>query len=381
MKLIDIFENVLKYLSIGICLVIAFLVGRWSKQGLKDYTFSLHLQNKKLVNIRKEINLLLTVQHAIHLSNIVLCAGFFGLICHFVADSHETKNFSDGNFWSQLFLEAIKLRYGILMIAVAFLSYYLTSKLILCRIEVLEAKKKNLVVSRVNFMRNLLKDLGDDLTESIRQILTKELNEENKEMRASLSIYQKSSLEKAFADQEIQNNLLEYRKFINKINEFKWCGKCMSSVADVVAIPLKKSTALLFDKYEKIAEESTRSETKNKGKTTLASNNEDRREETSLNLSESEIRENNPSNEYCRRNCMSRYLSMYHKAFLSMNQKLNSKDIKSKINSQRDIPMDTLKPNSLNTPKDKTHSLMSIMNDNQRRGKAIEQASRMFIFN
>ena len=219
------------------------------------------------------------------------------------------------------------LRLGIPVLFVALLLNKLFVKLVELYLASTVLKYKKAIMAKENYIKDLLFDLGEDLSTAVTTYMSKMLTEENSTLKEKIKNTE-ASLTATNKDNENKNvQIVAYKSFANNLGEFSWCGDCMSCIAYCQPLFINNvysSTSKIIEKLSfKIGEISTKSDTRKidqqildkslskSGKQSIISKvDEDSRPLSHKNNAQS------PNLLYpisykCKKNCVGRYLQHY----------------------------------------------------------------------
>ena len=123
------------------------------------------------------------------------------------------------------------LRLGIPVLFVALLLNKLFVKLVELYLASTVLKYKKAIMAKENYIKDLLFDLGEDLSTAVTTYMSKMLTEENSTLKEKIKNTE-ASLTATNKDNENKNvQIVAYKSFANNLGEFSWCGDCMSCIA------------------------------------------------------------------------------------------------------------------------------------------------------
>lgn len=290
----------LKCFAIGSLLLLAFLLGRATKPGIHKYSERLHTQRKKLNSIKRYLRLITNLKTASQLSLVCLWSGCFALHSHFFVEHRRMLRELKVSQFSFRWLQQLWLPTAILLHAKV--SIFCLRKGIDRMARHLTKKIGRLRNDEENYVKNVLNDLGEDLSLAIRDLQAKELSENNRKLERKLQGFETTAGEQLSELNLKQKTIEAYKQFNKSLDEFAWCSECMFWYFDHQEPALEPQPARLFDNSGLQEQASTKSDTQK-----LENLNN---EKNSIKTSKSDTL--NPiKNSKCTKKCIFRFLTLY----------------------------------------------------------------------
>lgn len=320
---IDAVLSFCKYLAFASLLPLAFFLGRATKPGIHNYSDRLSTKRKQLKSIKRNLQALSNLKTASTFSLICLWSGHLAIHSFFFFD--HIRLFSDFRLAQCLFqwLRVLWLPLAILFLAK--LSFYLLRKAIDKMSSHLLVRVGRLRNDEENYVKNVLNDLGEDLSRAIRELQAKELSEDNKQLKRLLQSFEAAANEQGSEISIKQNKIEAYNRFFKSLEEFAWCSDCICECFDHQELALNPLPARLFEKPDLNEASSTKSHSLKVENLNI--------EKNSIKTSKSDTL-NPAKSSKCNRKCISHYLSLYEASKKSLESSLEkSNPLFSKVTS------------------------------------------------
>ncbi len=310
-----------KFIAFGSLVLLAFLLGRASRPGIHNYSDRMSNQRKKLRSIKRYLRLLSNLKDASKYSLFCLFCGNLALhYLFFVRQRSQLSELSMAQSFSR-WMQLLCLPMVILLLAK--LTFFFLRKGIDRLVRFLDNRIGRMRNDEENYVKNVLNDLGKDLSRAIRDLQAKELSENNRRLESRLQSIEAAAEEQASEMNLKQKKIDAYRHFYKSLEEFAWCSDCIFWNFEQQEPTLDPLPTRHFESSEVVEEASTKSDTLKVDNLNI--------EKNSMKTSKSE-NPNSAKSSKCNKKCISRFLSLYEASKNSLESNLqNSNPLLSKI--------------------------------------------------
>lgn len=221
----EVFLYVAGYLAL---FGLAYLLGKLSAQSFSKYASSLLKQKKKLAKVQQRMHQLRTFKSWILRSIFLLCMILAGSIFYAIYLKFGTLT----SLWHHP-IAVVKTLYSEWSLQLALISSFIGILVLVKRGIVywqrgLVNDQEETKHTKDNFIKSLLHELGDDITDSLFMSIGHDQVKENKALIKSL-LDLKETANKDRREIIVKNTFIDsYVDFMQSIGSFKWCSNCMT---------------------------------------------------------------------------------------------------------------------------------------------------------